>query len=182
MLGFAGRSLGGVRGCVGALDGLLIKVRRPRPQWHPKSVSPVVVIGTLAPKFLVHLLSCGRRFYCRKGFFAINLQAICDSRRRFLDASMRCPGSVNDSLAFGFSTMYKWLAEDGLANLTRNAAAELGLPNGFWIAGDNAYVCTDSLVVPFSGRGDAITKDEDNFNFYQVTLIIIFLCVLFAAV
>jgi hypothetical protein len=107
-----------------------------------------------------------RRFFCRKGFYAINVQAICDGRRRFLDVSIRCPGAVNDNLAFGLSSMYKWLDAGHLADITRSAAACLGLPNGFWVAGDNAYTCSDSLVVPFSGSG--ITAEEDNFNFYHV--------------
>jgi hypothetical protein len=162
-LGFASRSRGGLRGCVGALDGLLVKVRRPQPRWHPKSV---LLVSTQVEKSVDMICEFVRRFYCRKGFFAINVQAICDSQRRFLDASMRCPGAVNDNLAFGFSSMYKWLEDGGLADLTRTAATALGLPNGFWIAGDNAYTCTDSLVVPYPGSG--ITAEDDNFNFYQV--------------
>lgn len=108
-----------------------------------------------------------RRFWCRKGFYALNVQAICDSRRRFLDASIKCPGSVNDNLAFGLSGMFQWLHAGGLLNVTSSyAASEFGLPRGFWIAGDNAYSCTDSLVVPYPGTD--LEADQDNFNFYHV--------------
>jgi hypothetical protein len=38
-LGFAEASKGSVRGCVGAVDGLLIKIQRPPNAQHPKSLT-----------------------------------------------------------------------------------------------------------------------------------------------
>jgi len=84
--------------------------------------------------------------------------------------SIKCPGSVNDNLAFSVSGMYRWLAADGLASLTREVAfSRFGLPNGFWLAGDNAYTCSDSLVVPFPGTD--LSPDCDALNFYQVSVV-----------
>ena len=55
---------------------------------------------------------------------------------------------------------------DGLSNLTRQTASTFGLPNGFFIVGDNAYTCTDSLIVPYPGHG--LPVELDAYNFYQV--------------
>jgi hypothetical protein len=58
--GFASRSSRGVmRGTIGAVDGLLIKVRAGGPK--PRSL------------------------YCRKGFYALNMQAVCDADRKIID-------------------------------------------------------------------------------------------------
>eukprot|EP00873_Tetraselmis_striata_P009330 jgi/Tetstr1/429594/TSEL_019493.t1 len=46
-----------------------------------------------------------------------------------------------------------------------------GLPDGFWIVGDDAYVCSDYLITPHSTSAiRRAGKDGvylDNFNFYQ---------------
>jgi hypothetical protein len=51
------------KGCFGSLDGLVLKIKRP-------------VITKDLPNLGV--------YYCRKGFFALNCQAICDVRKRVL--------------------------------------------------------------------------------------------------
>ncbi|KAJ1456402.1 hypothetical protein M885DRAFT_439833 [Pelagophyceae sp. CCMP2097] len=59
-------------GCVGAVDGLLVKIRHP---WFSEDQNP-------------------RRFFCgRKIMFALNVQAMCDSARRFTFADIQMPGS-----------------------------------------------------------------------------------------
>ena len=72
-------------GCVGALDGIAIKIERP-------SLNDVK-----NPK----------QFYNRKGFHALVLQAVCDQKRRFLFASAKHPGATHDSRAFKASSLYK---------------------------------------------------------------------------
>ena len=38
------------------------------------------------------------------------------------------------------------------------------LPTGFYAVGDEAFVCTDTLLTPWSGRG--LSRDKDSFNFF----------------
>ena len=59
--GFATKSRFCVRGCIGAIDGLAIKIEKPMP-WD-------------AP---------AEPYKNRKGFYALNLQAICDANHQFL--------------------------------------------------------------------------------------------------
>ena len=67
-----------IPGCVLALDGLAVKIKRP------------TLFDTLNPM----------HYWCRKGFFAINCQAGCDAQLRFRWASMATCGSTHDSTAF----------------------------------------------------------------------------------
>jgi hypothetical protein len=60
---FAAASGGVFRGCIGALDGVAIKIRCP-------TVSDII--------------SDPGNYYCRKGFYALNVQAICDKLRRLV--------------------------------------------------------------------------------------------------
>mmetsp|Transcript_4870 Transcript_4870/g.17388 ORF Transcript_4870/g.17388 Transcript_4870/m.17388 type:complete len:224 (+) Transcript_4870:673-1344(+) len=80
-----------MRGCVGALDGMAVKIRKPTNKesrgkpWH---------------------------YYNRKGFYAMNLQACCDADRRFLWASVESTGSTHDSTAFSMSSLGTMLYND----------------------------------------------------------------------
>jgi hypothetical protein len=56
---FAAASGGAFLGCIGALDGLAVKIRCPT---------------------LSDFISDPGNYYCRKGFYALNVQAICDKR------------------------------------------------------------------------------------------------------
>lgn len=118
-------------GCVGALDGISIKIKKPPNHEQPAS------------------------FYCRKGYYAIPVQAVCDSNYRFLCYSAKCRGSTHDSLAHAVSSLGDYLEQGSL-------------DARFWIAGDEAYVCTNSLItpVPASQANDF----EDAFNFYHSSL------------
>ncbi len=62
--------------CVGALDGICVRVKKP--------------LGKCKP----------RDYFCRKGFYSVPVQAIVDSSYRFLYMSARCVGSTHDSLAW----------------------------------------------------------------------------------
>ena len=74
-------------GCVGALDGISIAIQKPPDEYVP------------------------RNFYCRKGMYAMPVQAIVDSRYRFLYMSCRCVGSTHDSVAFHVSSMARRLRQ-----------------------------------------------------------------------
>ena len=77
--------------CAGCIDGILIWINKP------------------SSKDLDTKLKCGsKKFFCgRKKKFGLNMQAVCDSRRRFLDVNIGYPGSTSDYLAFAVSSLQK---------------------------------------------------------------------------
>jgi DDE superfamily endonuclease len=80
---------------------------------------------------------------------------MCDSTYRFTFGSAICPGSTHDSTAFAISSLAQVLSRTGENTL---------LP-GFWIAGDEAYVCGERVITPWPGR--SLSKEKDCFNFWQ---------------
>ena len=94
-------------------------------------------------------------FYCRKGYYSIPFQAVCDSDYIFRYASGLCGGATHDSLANEVPGFMEG-ARGGLLRLV------------LWIAADEAYRVSDCTMVPFPSS--TLTKDEDNFNFYLSSL------------
>jgi hypothetical protein len=88
----------------------------------------------------------------RKGFFSVNLQAIADSNYVFTHASLETAGTTHDWLSWQCSPLFQLLQEKGL-------------PGGFWIAADDAYVCSSYMLTPYPGRN--IGQQKDTFNFFQ---------------
>jgi hypothetical protein len=107
---------GVINGCVGCIDGLLVKIRTPQPSetGHVKSY-----------------------FSGHYQLYGINIQAVCDHNCRFVNVSCAAPGGTNDIRAY---------QQTPLPNLIEQ------MPLGLYIVGDNAYVCTDRLLTPFSGK------------------------------
>lgn len=105
--GFAERSDGAFSGCIGALDGIAIRIDCP----------------TLAED------ENPGQYFCRKGFFALNAQCICDSRKKILWISTGHIGSSHDSSAFTSTALFDYLEE----------ISDFLYENGFFIAGDSAY-------------------------------------------
>jgi hypothetical protein len=91
--GFVGRSECRFDNCAGCIDGMLLWVERP-------SQASCVSAGVGANKFF-----CGR-----KHKFGLNLQAVCDSNRRFIDLSILNPGSASDYLSVITSELYRSLS------------------------------------------------------------------------
>jgi hypothetical protein len=143
---FAERSNGVFFGPFGSLDGLAIRIRSPR-------LSEVSDPGN---------------YYCRKGFYALNVQAICDSTKRFLWVYPSNKGSTHDAAAFGNSR---------LSDLLLELASDLELL-GLFIVGDTAYGLTPYLLTPFDR--DEVEADEqhykDSFNFYLSSCRIVIEC------
>jgi len=79
--GFSRGGRSPIEGCVAAMDGIAIKIAEP-------CVNDVPNPST---------------YFNRKGFFALNIQAMCDSSYRFLYVSALTPGSTHDSTAFAMS-------------------------------------------------------------------------------
>ena len=80
-------------------------------------------------------------FYCgRKDKFGLNLQAVCDARCRFTYISLQHPSPASNYLAFVTSSLYGQLTEGE------------GLPQGYCLYGDNAYVNESYMAIPFQAR------------------------------
>ena len=72
------RSKGTMVGCIGAIDGMAVRIKKPSK---------------------IDVENC-RNYMNRKGFYSINLQALADVDRKFVWYSMDTQGSTHDSLAF----------------------------------------------------------------------------------
>ena len=118
-----------VFGCVGALDGICVKIKKPAAGELPAS------------------------FYSRKGFYALPVQALCDSNYIFRYCSAVCTGATHDALAYAVSGLKKDI--DGWI-----------LGDWFYIVGDEAYTCTEQLITPFSR--DNADFDQMNFNYFRL--------------
>jgi hypothetical protein len=110
----------GLPNVVGAIDGTIIRVQRP----------------------------CDHEgWYCRKGFPAVNMQGVVDSKKRFMSFSIR-PGSANDKSVYRRSTF------------GRNIHTLI--PRGRFFLGDSGYQLLGHLLIPFPI--DNITADQLRFN------------------
>ena len=65
------------------------------------------------------------------------MQATCDHQCRFVYAALAAPGGANDIAA---------------CRKTRFNEMVQNLPIRKFVIGDNAYVCTETLLTPFSGK------------------------------
>jgi hypothetical protein len=133
--GFARFTQGILSGIIGAIDGLAVRIRAPSPTRD----------GVEDPG------NC----YCRKGFHALNVQAICDSCKRFLWASTGHKGSTHDCSAWHETDMHTnmkdlshWLEEQG-----------------FVLIGDSAYNLLSYFLVPYDNA--AAGTPEDAYNFWH---------------
>ena len=82
--------------------------------------------------------------------FGLNVQAMCDSELRFTYFAVCAPGGTNDARAVRrCTTLQKWLQDlQG---------------SGFFIVGDNAYVLSNELLIPFSGT---MNETQRTYNFF----------------
>ena len=104
-------------GCVGALDGLFIRKKRPSRR---ECKDPMA-------------------YWNRKGFSALFVQALCVAEERVTFISTRCTGPTHDATAFAISGLHSAL-EDSV------------LPEGYSIASDEAYPCSEQMLTPWCGR------------------------------
>lgn len=91
-----------------------------------------------------------QQFYTRKGGFGIPVHALVDAKYRFIASSAIRVGSTVDNAALFHSNIGQFLLHEGL-------------PDGFWIAGDEAYRCSKYIITPIP-RSMA-NKYQDGFNF-----------------
>lgn len=125
---------GGILGnCIGAIDDVAIKIKSP---------------------CVSSMIQDPGNYFCRKGFYALNVQAICDKQRRVLWMSTGHKGSTHDSTAFLETKLFKILEEN----------ADWLEDSGYFIVGNSAYSLMGHLLVPYS---DATSQSpEDAFNFW----------------
>ena len=117
--GFMMKSRAGFKNCVGAIDGILVWTDKP----------------SVADLESLHFRST--KFYCgHKSKHGLNMQVVCDVNGIFLDIFIGCPGAMSDYLAFSLSPL-KHRLEGGL------------LKKDFCIFGDNAYVNTMYMAIPY---------------------------------
>ncbi|XP_053379191.1 putative nuclease HARBI1 isoform X1 [Mercenaria mercenaria] len=72
-------------------------------------------------------------YVCRKGFHALNVQAIADAEMKFINVVIRWPGSTHDSFILTNS----------------NISNELEQRNNGWLLGDSGYALKNWLMTPF---------------------------------
>jgi hypothetical protein len=82
--------------------------------------------------------------------YGINVQAACDAHCQFVYASLAAPGGTNDIVAFRKTSLFQKINS---------------LPIGKYVIGDNAYMCAENLLTPFSGQ-QRLESAKDSYNFY----------------
>lgn len=145
---FAWVTNGAVRGCVGAIDGVAIRIRRPLS-------SDSGLFGRVDNPAL---------YFNRKGFYSVNMQAVVDRRGRFLNVSIVTPGSTCDSVAHLASPLGQYLEPE-----------KAKLPLGYFLVGDAAYASSNQTITPYPGRGLAVSKDSFNFHQSSMRLHVVFI-------
>jgi hypothetical protein len=130
---FERKTSGVLKGCVGAIDGIAIKITKPKD---------------------------AVKHWCRKGFYSLNVQAICDQEHRITWLSTVACGSTHDVQALQCS----WLGEHIFSKPERAFNN-----SGFCVFGDAAYRgianrCR-SLITPYDDA--EVTVMEDSFNYYH---------------
>ncbi|KAF4141558.1 DDE superfamily endonuclease [Phytophthora infestans] len=112
-------------GVVGAVDGSLLQIDRPEDY---------------------------EGFYCRKGYPAINIQAIVSASNKFMSVEIR-PGSWSDSKCWKHSI------------IGRDACSFI--PAGTHFIGDSGYALLPYLMVPFAEReeGEELNSQQRRYNF-----------------
>ena len=85
-------------------------------------------------------------YRCRKGFFSMNVMAVCDPSLKFTNLVVNWPGSAHDSRVFSATRLAHSL--------------ESGMYRGF-LLGDSGYACRSYLLTPFLAPG---TDKERRFN------------------
>ena len=119
-------------GVIGAVDGWLVKIQCPTCK---ECENP-------------------GKYFCRKGFSAINVQVIVDKRKRVLWRYIGEKGSAHDSPTFH---------ESNLGVFMERHAAQF-LAHGIYLVGDSAYALRNYLLTPYDNAKP--DTSEDDFNFY----------------
>ncbi|XP_065306653.1 putative nuclease HARBI1 [Dermacentor albipictus] len=105
------------QGCVGAVDGTFVCIRALSERDDANKAA----------------------YFCRKGYYALNVVVVCDANLRITALETSYPGSVHDSFVWKASSLY---AERRSGSL---------LHGGEYLLGDSAYPLQPWLVTPVPG-------------------------------
>ena len=130
---FSITSDGIMAGCIGALDGWLVRIKCPDKNDEVPNPG---------------------KYFSRKGFYAINVQAIVDKKKRILWRYIGSKGSSHDSPCFN---------ESGLGQHLMLITQSL-YERGFYIVGDSAYSLKGFLLTPYDNA--LPNSHEDSFNYF----------------
>ena len=133
-LQFSNASNGVINGCIGALDGWVVKIQKPSQKDN---------------------INNAQSFYSRKGYYAVNVQAIVDKKKQILFRSIMSRGAEHDSTAFKKSSLYAWLLQHW-----QTLAGK-----GYYFIGDSAYSQKSFLLMPYDNAIHG--TPEDNYNFFH---------------
>jgi hypothetical protein len=92
-------------------------------------------------------------FFNRKGHYGIVVLAACKANLEFVFFSAKHTGSTNDVVAIQGCEGGRILLGQGKTEL----------PQHYYGVGDEAFVCTYTLLTPWAGRG--LDRGKDSFNF-----------------
>ena len=99
-----------------------------------------------------------KSFYSRKGYFAVNVQAIVDRKKKIIFRSIMSRGAEHDSTAFKNSGLHKLLEQ----------MWQFMAEKGYYFIGDSAYSLRSFLLTPYDNAMHG--TPEDNFNFFLSSL------------
>uniref|UniRef100_A0A8D8TFT5 Nuclease HARBI1 n=1 Tax=Cacopsylla melanoneura TaxID=428564 RepID=A0A8D8TFT5_9HEMI len=119
--------LGGFPGVIGAIDGSHISIRVPRNE--------------------------ADSYTNRKMGHSIILQAVCTSKKLFIDIDIGKPGRIHDARVLSLSKLSQYIE-------TRNIIIE----DDHHILGDSAYPLKPWLLVPYKDFGH-LTRQQRNYNY-----------------
>jgi hypothetical protein len=121
------------------------------------------LVRLLSPSLMVSVKQgCNRRnqggvhFSEHYQCHGLNVQAACDAGCRFIYFFIRCPGGTGDSKAFYGTRLATFLAE---------------ISTGYYVAADNAYSLSVTLLISYSGNDKRYpAKDVFNFSLSQLRI------------
>ncbi|KAL3768298.1 hypothetical protein ACHAW5_005661 [Stephanodiscus triporus] len=130
---FSQLSCGIMNGCIGALDGWVVKIKKPTRDkdnvYEPSS------------------------FYSRKGYFGLNVQCIVDKQKRVLFRTIKSRGAEHDSTAFKNSHLYQYLMKICVWLCDK----------GYYFIGDSAYAIKSFLLTPYDNAFHGTPEDNYNY-------------------
>lgn len=107
-------SVAGMPATIGAIDGTLVRIQE---------------VGGASNK---------THFFCRKQFYAVNVQIVCDAKAKVLDIVARWPGSTHDQIVFANSNLFERFL---IGEFVRNNRHSI-------LIGDGGYRSEEFLATP----------------------------------
>ena len=126
-------SNGILSGCIGAVDGWVVKIIKPQKKRD--------------------MVSNAGSYYSRKGYYGLNVQVVVDKNKKVLYRSIISRGAEHDSPAFQKSNLHKKLLSKW----------RYFSQKGLYLIGDSAYALRSFLLTPFDNAVHGQPEDDYNF-------------------